>query len=201
MTLLSAASIAVAISKLRWLLVLTVIFPLSGYAQSLQVIGGNSLAKDCYEVSSLASLNGSASRVDLDVCTRAITDGGLKKKDLVATYVNRGIIYVAMQDFPSAARDYERAIGLSSNVAESYVNRGNLWFLAKRFDEAIQDYERALQLDFSKTHIALLNRGMAKESLGELKEAQQDYLAALNLVEGWPTALAKLERVNRKLKM
>lgn len=168
-------------------------------AESMQVIGGNSYAVQCYRASTASSLNGSAGRADLKACTMAIRNGGLRKRDLIATHVNRGIVYVALGDFKKAARDYNRAIKLSDNQAEAYVNRGNLWFIAKRHEEAIADYTKALEQNFPQAHVAFLNRGMAHETLGNLLEAKADYLAALDRIEGWSEAQMRLDRVNRKL--
>lgn len=171
----------------------------SASAQNAQIIGGSSLARACYQASTTATLIGSANRNDLDLCEKAIREGGLNRKDLIATYVNRGIVYVAMQDYVKAAKDYERAIDLSDDTAEAYINRGNLWFIAQHYQEAVDDYARALELNVKKMHVALLNRGMANEHLGNLTEAKNDYLSALELVQEWPPALAKLERVNKKI--
>jgi tetratricopeptide (TPR) repeat protein len=168
-------------------------------AESMQVIGGSSYARECYRLSNAASLTGHAGGADVAVCTKAVRNGGLRKADLIATYVNRGILYVAMEDYKKAARDYNKAIKLSDNVAEAYVNRGNLWFMAKRYTEAINDYDKSLSAGLKQAHIALLNRGMAYESLGRLSEAQQSYLAALERVEDWSEATSRLARVNKKL--
>ena len=167
--------------------------------QSMQIIGGSSMAKGCYQAAVTATLKGHANMMDVDICDKAISHGSLGKSDLVATYVNRGVVQVAKQDYRLAAKDYNRAIGLAPEVAEAYLNRGNLWFLAKKYPEAIEDYDRCLQLSVSQSHVAFLNRGMAREASGLLEAAQQDYLAALQVVEDWPTALNKLARVNKKI--
>jgi tetratricopeptide (TPR) repeat protein len=167
--------------------------------QSMQVIGGSSMAKSCYQAAVTATLRGNANRLDVEICDRAISHGSLLKTDLVATYVNRGVVQVAKQDYRLAAKDYNRAIGLAPDVAEAYLNRGNLWFLAEKFSEAIEDYDRCLELSVSKSHVAFLNRGMAREASGQLEGAQQDYLAALQVVEDWSVALDKLDRVNKKI--
>ena len=178
---------------------LTLLVTTSSFAQSAQIIGGSSFARECYRVSSAASLTGFSGREDLETCDKAISHGKLDKGDLVATYVNRGIIHAAREDYVAAVRDYERAIKLSDDVPEAYINRGNLWFVAQHYKEAIEDYAKALGMGVSQPHVALLNRGMANESLGNLELAKEDYLSALAMVEEWPTAQKKLDRVNRKI--
>lgn len=171
----------------------------SAVAQNVTMFGGNSLAKECFDYSQTAAVTGTASRSDLETCTKAIFHGELKRRDLVATYVNRGIIYMAMEDYQSAAKDYNKALQMADDVGEAYVNRGNLWFLANRYTEAIADYDKSLEFGIEKPHVAFLNRGMAHESLGNLGEALSDYRSALDKVEGWPAAQKRLERVQGKL--
>lgn len=183
-------------------LLLTLIFLLPNaalHAQSMQIIGGNSFATNCYRDSVLANRIGDANFSDLENCNKAIEFGHLKKQDLLATYVNRGILYAAMGNLLKASKDYARALDLSGEVAETYLNRGNLWFLASRFEEAISDYDRAQELEIQQAHILFLNRGMAYENLGLLDKAEQDYLASLDLAPEWPPAIEKLERVERKI--
>lgn len=168
-------------------------------ANSMQVIGASSIAQECYRLSAASTLTGHASRSDIKVCNNAIINGQLRKKDLIATHVNRGIIYVALENFKMAAKDYNRAIKLSDNVSEAYVNRGNLWFMAQRYQEAIADYDKSLEQEFAQAHVALLNRGMAYEALGKFSQAKEGYLAALERIDGWSEAQSRLERVNKKL--
>ncbi|MFT5608931.1 MAG: tetratricopeptide (TPR) repeat protein [Parvicella sp.] len=168
-------------------------------ANSMQVIGAGSIAQECYRLSAASTMTGHASGADIKVCNKAIRHGKLTKRDLIATHVNRGIIYVALENYQMAAKDYNRAIDLSDNVSEAYVNRGNLRFIAKRHQEAIADYDKALEQEFAQAHIAHLNRGMAYETLGKLVQAKDNYLAALELIDGWSEAQSRLDRVSKKL--
>jgi tetratricopeptide (TPR) repeat protein len=168
-------------------------------ANSMQVIGAASIAQECYRLSATSTMTGHATGADIKVCNNAIRHGKLTKRDLIATHVNRGIIYVALENYKMAAKDYNRAIDLSDNVSEAYVNRGNLRFIAKRYQEAIADYDKALVQEFAQAHIAHLNRGMAYETLGKLVEAKDNYLSALERIDGWSEAQWRLERVNKKL--
>jgi tetratricopeptide (TPR) repeat protein len=178
-------------------LVLILVSP--AYAQNMQIIGGNSLAQACYQGSTSAALTGNGSHAALQSCDDAIAKVKLKRRDLIATYVNRGVINVAMENFQAAAKDYNRAIELDPDVAEAYLNRGNLWFIAHRYSEAIADYDHALKLGFAQPYVALLNRGMVRETVGQLKMAQADYTAALKEREEWTIAIQKLARVTQKL--
>lgn len=171
----------------------------TAHAQTGMVLGGNSFAKECFQNSQTAARMGHAGRQDVEPCDRAIKDVALKRKDLVATLVNRGIIRVAMEQYQLAAKDYNRAIALQDDVGEAFLNRGNLWFLAKEFKQAEQDYNVAIEEQVQQMHVAHLNRGMVREQQGNLQGAKQDYLDALTFVENWEQALQRLDRVNKKL--
>ena len=188
-------------SKLAWVSIvcLHMMYFNTANAQSMQVIGGGSIAEECFRASAMAARTGIADGRDLISCDKALQHGSLDRTDLIATYVNRGVINVALQNYRDAAKDYNRALRLNPDTAEAYLNRGNLWYIANRDDEAISDYDKSLALDFSKAHVALLNKGIVYESQGNFEQAKINYLAALEKVEDWPSALQKLAQVNEKI--
>jgi len=171
----------------------------SANAQNSTVIGEGSFATDCARASSVAITTGSASRQDLLMCDRAILEGNLGPKDLVASYVNRGVIHMAMGKPKLALADINRALAKDSETGEAYVNRGNLWFLGKRLEDAIQDYDKAIDLGVERPHVAHLNRAMAYEQLGNLDKAKLDYQTALQYRNDWSEAQTRLDRVEKKL--
>lgn len=174
-------------------------FSVSANAQNSIVIGESSFANDCARASSVAVTTGSASRQDLQLCDRAILEGNLGEKELVASYVNRGVIHMAMGRPKLALADINRALSKDSDTGEAYVNRGNLWFLGKRLENAIQDYDRAIDLGVERPHVAHLNRAMAHEQLGNLDKAKRDYQSALEYRNDWAQAQTRLDRVEKKL--
>jgi len=169
-------------------------------AQNAAIVGAESFANECAKASTIASTTGSANRQDLESCDRAILDGKLRLKDLVASHVNRGVIHMAMGNPKLALSDINRALSLDSDTGEAYVNRGNLWFFAKQLNNAIADYDKAIELGIEKPHIAHLNRAMAHEQLGDLSKAKLDYQRALSYQNQWPQAQTRLDRVNIKLR-
>lgn len=172
----------------------------SAQAQNSAIIGGESFGAECYRAAQVATSTGSANGHDLKSCDRAIADGGLKRKNLIASYVNRGVIYMAMGNPKMALADLNLALKMDSDTGEAYVNRGNLWFLGKQLPNAIADYDLAIKLGVEKPHVAYLNRGMAQEQLGKLEQARANYQASLSHVEGWHEAESRLARVEEKMK-
>ena len=57
-------------------------------------------------------------------CTAAIETEPLSNRQLAATYVNRGVIFLHAAMVSDAKVDFDTAIGLDSGLGEAYVNRG-----------------------------------------------------------------------------
>lgn len=173
--------------------------PIESLAQNMQVIGNSSRAHACYRASTLAARTGTTSQQDLKICTEALEYDSLRRKDRVATFVNRGIILVAIKNYPAALRDYNRALKMRPQEPATFLNRGNLWLLERKYDDAIRDYNSSLEFGLNQRHIGLLNRGMANEFANNLNTALIDYNAALQERPEWHHAKARAERVKRKI--
>ena len=184
---------------LRVLPPILIVLPITAHAQSMTVIGGGSYARNCYMSSTLAIQLNSASDADIEECNQAILHGRLTRKDLLATYVNRGILYGAMEDYQKALKDYRTAIDLEPETGEVYVNLGNLYLLSQKYDVAIQQYTTAIELTLTKNHIAHFNRAMAYENNKEFDNAEADYRRAIELSPEWVLPQLRLERLIRNI--
>jgi tetratricopeptide (TPR) repeat protein len=169
----------------------------SAYAQSITVLG-NGAATNCYHAAVTASTLHITGRDDLKQCTMAIETNALNLRDRAASYVNRGVVYMADEEYQKALEDFEAAARLKDDFGEIYVNRGNLYFMGRSFEKAIDEYSRALELGLNKEHVAFLNRGMAYENLRDPENAEADYRRALELLPEWSQALKKLDRLLKK---
>ncbi|MDT8397251.1 MAG: tetratricopeptide repeat protein [Pseudomonadales bacterium] len=178
------------------LLVLSRLLP----AQSIMVIGGDASVRNCYlNASSELNLLEPSARL-LEPCDYALAHVPLSQRDIAAIHSNRGIILAALGRYTEALVDYERSIALIPDKAENFINRGNLYFYLGAFADAIQDYSHALTLSATLSHIALTNRGISHEQREELDAALADYLAALELMPGWPAAEERRVRVSEKIR-
>ena len=162
-------------------------------AQSVTVMGSAAEARACMAGATLAASMRVGSWSDLRACDDAIENSALSRRDLAATYNNRGVINSAMARYQPAFDDYNTAIDMMPKLPEPYVGRGNVYFQAEQFDEAIADYTEALDLGLGRAHLALLNRGMAYEAQGRLEQAETDFREAVALAPEWPLAQQKLE--------
>lgn len=170
------------------------------HAQSMFIIGGDSFAHECFTASNLAVQLNSASEADINKCNRAIKHSALKKRDLIATYVNRGILFAAMEEYQLAGKDYQSAINLEPGTGEVFLNLGNLYFIDQKFISAINQYDKAISLELGKVHIAYYNRGMAWENLGDKDKAESDYRQAIDLLPEWTTPQKRLKRMHERTK-
>ncbi|MBT7952358.1 MAG: tetratricopeptide repeat protein [Gammaproteobacteria bacterium] len=173
--------------------------PFSASAQSVTILGDSDDARECYFSAGIAIQMQNTSSSEIETCSRAIGLGNLRLRDKAATFVNRGILYAADEQYQEAIKDYERAMKLYPEFGAIYVNRGNLFFLGQSYDSAILEYTKALDLDLRQDYVAYLNRGMAYEKLGKLSNAESDYRLAIELAPEWSVAKSKLERVLIKI--
>ena len=169
-------------------------------AQSMTVIGGEQSAKNCYMAATIAAQMHYASQEDIKVCTYALENISLHTIDKAATLINRGIIYVALEEYEQAIKDYDKAYWINPDIAEIHVNRGNMLFMSRVFDQAVTEYTRAIELDFSKRYIAHYNRGLTYEKMGKLDKAEADYRRALELMPDLKRAKSKLDRILNQTK-
>lgn len=159
----------------------------------MTVLGGDTSARECYFAASTAARSDLADTAAIGACTRAIARSGLTQRDRMATFVNRGILYLAQRDLDAAAADFEAALALEPASGEVFVDRGNLLFLRGDYAAAVADYTRALELGLDLDYVAHFNRGMAFEHLRRPGEARADFQRAAILAPDWNQPRLRLE--------
>ncbi len=178
-------------------LVLTAVIPVQ--AATSTILGQSENALACYHTAKRLAQSINDLLPSTEQCDLALAEF-LSSKDKASTLVNRGLIHARLEKFDLALQDYDAAIKINERVKPiALINIGNAYFLQQDFTAATSYYTKALALDVKQDHAATLNRGMAWEKLGKLEAAEQDYLAALQLIPEWESALIRLERVRRKM--
>lgn len=84
----------------------------------------------------------------------------------------RGIAHRDMGDLQRAVTDFDRAIALSPEDANAYLYRGICWVRLEKLDQALEDFNRAVALE--RSAIGLMNRGLARDLLGDQRSALAD---------------------------
>ena len=121
-------------------------------------------------------------------CTRAIESGKFSGELLARLHFNRAIEWSAKGEFDRAIADYDAAIKLSPQSADSYFNRGNAWAHKGDPDRAIADYDAAIKLD-PREPAAYGGRAVEWAVKGDYPRAIADYDTALKLDPKSPSAL------------
>jgi tetratricopeptide (TPR) repeat protein len=113
-------------------------------------------------------------------CSRRLTSGELKGRDIAITYNNRGWGWTKKGDLDRAIADYNEAIRLDPAYTNAYNNRASVWTRKGAHDRAIADYNEVIRLNPSSAS-AYSNRGRSWKAKGDLDRAIADYTEAIRL--------------------
>lgn len=165
----------------------------SSEARSVQVIGGDAHAQRCVQ----NVLAGDVSDRTEEECTRALRYPHLSRVGQEQIRNNRGVMYLRRQQTDAALADFDAVIALNARNAEAHLNRGAALMQGRQFGPAIASITQALGLGVAEPHKAYYNRGAAREALGDLRGAYEDYSTALEIQPDWGPANAELARFAR----
>lgn len=139
----------------------------------------------------------------LGFCTRALENERLNRNNRIATRINRGAIYLRRGannpdtkplEGAAALADFDFVIAQDPNHPDAHLNRGTALIMLNKPGQAVAAITTALGLGLRAPQKAYLNRGAARESLGDLAGALEDYQTALAIDPGWAAAEAELAR-------
>ena len=167
---------------------------LAGSAFANTTVIGNGFAADCSTSAKEVAGNRSPNSEAMHECNLAIENEIMSNHDLAATYVNRGVLYLALQDYANAKRDFDKAAATEPTLGEAYVNRGAALIGLGREREGITEIDKGINLNAMELEKAYFNRALAEERLDDLKAAYADYQKAVALKPDWAMAKAELAR-------
>ena len=166
------------------------LMPALAPAQSKTVLGSTN-ANSCYHES-----NHPSSQYGLKYCTRAIEQDQLGRRDLAATYNNRGIIYAANGKLQEAMADHNQAAEIAPRMGKVFLNRGNVHHRFKDYTQALSDYDRAMTLGKVPLDVLHYNRALTLIQMKRMDAARASLRKALQANIGLESArniLARLE--------
>ena len=156
------------------------------------VVVGNSSARLCYEA---ADSKLHPRPTDFDRCNEAFERENLNRHDLVATYVNRGILKFKVRNYDSALQDFDKALAIDPNQAEGYLNKAaTLLRLPGGSADALPLFSTAIAKKTQRPAIAYYGRAIANELNGNIKQAYLDYRMASRLDPTWDDPQNELAR-------
>lgn len=155
------------------------------------IVLGNSIGYQCYQAAKARD----ASNTALQSCNNALKSGLLNAHDVVATYVNRGIVRVYQSDYDDAVADFDRAIALNPNEAESYLNKGStILRMGGDAQQAIALLSESLERKTDRPELAYYSRAVAHEVSGNILQAYRDYKSAQAAAPEWGEPTRQLSR-------
>ncbi len=160
-------------------------------AYSQIVVLGSGLARDCYEA---AKDDTSFTRGGIETCTKALSHTPLKRENRLATYVNRGILYMRSENYPEAQSDYDRALKIKPDNEHALINRGASYVFQGEYDSAMESLNKAIEVGSEQLYAAYYNRAVVHEIQGDLWAAYQDLQKSLELKPDYEMALVQIER-------
>jgi tetratricopeptide (TPR) repeat protein len=163
----------------------------AGPAAASVMVVGSSDARMCYEAAD-SPLNPSVR--DIRRCDGALLHDTLSQYEIVATHVNRGILWLRRGMVDEAIGDFDEAMRLDPQQPEAYLNKGAALLQGQNPSEAAQLFTVALDRRTSRPAIAHYGRAIANEQLGNVREAYEDYQAASLLAPDWADPRTELQR-------
>ncbi len=148
----------------------------------------------CSDLAARAEAGQSVTNRALTVCDEAVGHAKDARDELVASYVNRGVIRLARQQYAEAIADSESALRLKGNLPQAQVNRGIALSAQGHNKEAVEAFTRALALAPSHPERIYFNRALALEDIGDAKGAYLDYRKAAQLDPTWDVPKQQMAR-------
>jgi len=99
---------------------------------------------------------------------------------IAGIYLNRGVAYAKQGKYAVAISNFDKAIELDPDDADTYFNRGNAYDELGQSTKAFSDYNKAIQLN-PRQPLAYYNRGTAYRDLEQYERALLDFTEAIKL--------------------
>jgi len=162
----------------------------AGSAQAAVTVFGSGFAETCFHI----ARDGGDLYAGIADCGRALAEDQLEVRDLAGTYVNRGVLYMAVNNYQSAQMDLEKAITIDPALGEAWINLGALKIAKHQYAAGIADIDKRLALGPQEPEKAYYNRALAEEGQDDVKAAYFDYLKAQELKPNWLPPRTELAR-------
>lgn len=126
-------------------------------------------------------------------CDQALKTS-LTQHDRAATYINRGVLRLALHEPNTALDDFNAGLAIDASLGEGYIDRGASLIELKKFSDAIDSINRGIALGAKRPELAYYDRAVADEAMGDLDGAYRDYQQALLAEPGFTMASDELKR-------
>jgi tetratricopeptide (TPR) repeat protein len=162
----------------------------AGAAEAAVTVYGSGFAEQCFHV----ARDGGDLYGGIADCNQALIEDQLQGRDLAGTYVNRGVLHMAVNEYDAAKSDFEKSIAIDPNLGEAWVNLGALMIANHQFAAGIADIDKGLALGPQEPEKAYYNRALADEGMDNETAAYYDYTKAAQLKPTWAPPRTELTR-------
>jgi len=161
-----------------------------GSAKAAVTVYGSGFAEQCFHI----ARDGGDLYGGITDCDHALVEDQLQGRDLAGTYVNRGVLRMAVNQYDGAESDFEKSIAIDPSLGEAWVNLGALKIAKHDFAAGIADIDKGLALGPQEPEKAYYNRALADEALDNETAAYYDYTKAAQLKPTWEPPRTELTR-------
>jgi len=159
----------------------------AAFAQTIE-ISVQGAARDCYLAAQARDVKAIA------VCDHALKFESLSARDRASTLTNRSALRIQAGDLRGALADNEQSIQIFDGLAVAYLNRGVALTALGQAGEAIASLNRCIEIGFAQPELAYYDRALAKENVGDIEGAYQDFKKALEVAPGFKAAEDQIRR-------
>ena len=159
----------------------------------MTVVGSDANVRQCSVLFSM----GDTTDAVLGACTRALSYRRLTHDNAVQINMALGVIHLRRREGDSAIAAFDAVLALEPRNAEAHLNRGAGLVMIHQPAPAVGEITQALSLGVREPEKAYYNRGAAREALGDLRGAFEDYSTALQIRPQWAPADQELARFVR----
>jgi len=164
------------------------LFMFTGAHAAVTVLG-NGPAQECYHIAEY----GGEPRDGINRCTSAL-DTILSPTDRAATFVNRGVLRLALHQDDRALLDIDSGIAIAPDLGDAYVDRGAVSIALGHYDDALADLNKGIDLGAHRPQVAYYDRAIVFEQKGDIRSAYNDYKKALEIAPDFEPAIRELKR-------
>jgi tetratricopeptide (TPR) repeat protein len=157
------------------------------------MIGGHRDARACQQAAASERPDGLA----IAACDRALSADPVTRRERAALLFARGVMRIRRQEERAALADFDAALAIMPEQAETHVNRAAALAALGDYGAAVAAITLALSYGVREPYKAYFNRGAAREALGDLRGALEDYSTALEIRPDWGRAEAEIARFAR----
>jgi tetratricopeptide (TPR) repeat protein len=160
---------------------------------AVTVYGNDSNARRCGALFAA----GNTSDEVVQLCTRALSYPRLTRQGALGLHTNLGITRLRRHEGDEALAEFDAVLALDPQNPEGQLNRGAALIMIHQPGPAVAAITQALSLGVAQPEKAYYNRGAAREALGDLRGAYEDYSTALQIRPQWAPADQELARFVR----